>query len=685
MPAKGFHRGAQVSKVLSLACQLLREYWQGRWPHIMNKVQTMSTTRLTMAQALVKFLDNQYVEVDGVQSKFIAGVFTIFGHGNVLGLGQALEQDSGDLVVHQGRNEQGMAHAAIGFAKQHLRRKIYACSSSVGPGAANMLTAAATATANRIPLLLLPGDVYASRQPDPVLQQIEQFHDLSISTNDAFKAVSKYWDRINRPEQLMSAAIHAMRVLTDPAETGAVTLALPQDVQGEAYDYPDYFLAKRVHRIDRRPATEAMLGDALALLKGKRKPLIICGGGVKYSGANRALQAFAERFGIPFAETQAGKSAVVSEHPLNVGGIGETGCLAANLLAKDADLIIGIGTRYSDFTTSSKWLFQHPEVEFLNLNVSPCDGLKLDGVQLLADAQVGLQALSQILGRSGYRAAWDGQISAAKAQLEAEVDRVYQVQYQDDGFVPEINDHLDPAVLREFIELTGSCLTQSRVLGVLNQALPADGIIVAAAGSLPGDLQRSWRSKGVNTYHVEYGYSCMGYEVNAALGVKLAEPDREVYALVGDGSYLMLHSELATSIQERRKINVVLLDNMTFGCINNLQMGHGMDSFGTEFRYRNPQSGKLDGGFVPVDFAMSAAAYGCKTYKVSTEEQLLAALADARTQTVSTLIDIKVLPKTMIHSYLSWWRVGVAQVSTSERTDAAAKTLNERLAQARQY
>ncbi|MDP9530256.1 3D-(3,5/4)-trihydroxycyclohexane-1,2-dione acylhydrolase (decyclizing) [Pseudomonas protegens] len=645
----------------------------------------MSTTRLTMAQALVKFLDNQYVEVDGVQSKFIAGVFTIFGHGNVLGLGQALEQDSGELLVHQGRNEQGMAHAAIGFAKQHLRRKIYACSSSVGPGAANMLTAAATASANRIPLLLLPGDVYASRQPDPVLQQIEQFHDLSISTNDAFKAVSKYWDRINRPEQLMSAAIHAMRVLTDPAETGAVTLALPQDVQGEAYDYPDAFLAKRVHRIDRRPATEAMLCDALALLKGKRKPLIICGGGVKYSGANRALQAFAERFGIPFAETQAGKSAVVSEHPLNVGGIGETGCLAANLLARDADLIIGIGTRYSDFTTSSKWLFQHPEVAFLNLNVCPGDSLKMEGVQLLADARAGLQALSETLGRSGYRAAWDGQISAAKAQLEAEVDRVYQVQYQDDGFVPEINDHMDPAVLREFIELTGSCLTQSRVLGLLNQALPEDGIIVAAAGSLPGDLQRSWRSKAVNSYHVEYGYSCMGYEVNAALGVKLAEPDREVYALVGDGSYLMLHSELVTSIQERRKINVLLLDNMAFGCINNLQMGHGMDSFGTEFRYRNPQSGKLDGGLVPVDFAMSAAAYGCKTYKVSTEEQLLAALADARTQTVSTLIDIKVLPKTMIHGYLSWWRVGVAQVSTSERTDAAAKTLNQRLAQARQY
>ncbi|NNA65967.1 3D-(3,5/4)-trihydroxycyclohexane-1,2-dione acylhydrolase (decyclizing) [Pseudomonas gessardii] len=643
----------------------------------------MTTTRLTMAQALVKFLDNQYIEVDGVQSKFVAGVFTIFGHGNVLGLGQALEQDSGELVVHQGRNEQGMAHAAIGFAKQHLRRKVYACTASVGPGAANMLTAAATATANRIPLLLLPGDVYASRQPDPVLQQIEQFHDLSLSTNDAFRAVSKYWDRINRPEQLMSAAIHAMRVLTDPAETGAVTLALPQDVQAEAWDYPNDFLQKRVHRLDRRPATEAMLRDAVTLLKSKGKPLIICGGGVKYAGANAALQAFAERFQIPFAETQAGKSAIVSSHPLNVGGIGETGCLAANLLARDADLIIGIGTRYTDFTTSSKSLFQHPEVQFLNLNISPGDVLKLDGVQVLADARDGLLALADALG--DYATQWGEQPRQARAQGDAEVERVYQARYTDADFSPEINDHMDPAVLREFIELTGSCLTQSQVLGVLNQTLADDAVIVAAAGSLPGDLQRAWRSKGVNTYHVEYGYSCMGYEINAALGVKLAEPAREVYALVGDGSYMMLHSELATSIQERRKINVLLLDNMAFGCINNLQMGHGMDSFGTEFRFRNPDSGKLDGGLVPVDFAMSAAAYGCKTYKVTTVEQLHAALADARTQSVSTLIDIKVLPKTMIHGYLSWWRVGVAQVSTSARTNACARQLNERLAKARQY
>jgi len=646
---------------------------------------TTTTTRLTMAQALVKFLDNQYVEVDGVQSKFVAGVFTIFGHGNVLGLGQALEQDSGGLIVHQGRNEQGMCHAAIGFAKQHLRRKVYACTSSVGPGAANMITAAATATANRIPLLLLPGDVYASRQPDPVLQQIEQFHDLSVSTNDAFKAVSKYWDRINRPEQLMSAALNAMRVLTDPADTGAVTLALPQDVQAEAYDYPDSFLQKRVHRIDRRPPSQAMLDDALTLLKGKRKPLLICGGGVRYSGANAAFQAFAERFDIPFAETQAGKSAIVSAHPLNMGGIGETGSLAANTLATEADLIIGVGTRYSDFTTASKWLFQNPDVQFLNLNVGAFDVQKMDGVQLLADARVALERLSDALDKHDYRAAWGDQPKYAKTALEAEVDRIYSIQYETQDFTPEINDHMDPAVLREFIELTGSCLTQSRVLGVLNQRLPKDAVIVAAAGSLPGDLQRAWRSTGVDTYHVEYAYSCMGYEVNAALGVKLAAPEREVYALVGDGSYMMLHSELATSIQERRKINIVLLDNMTFGCINNLQMGNGMDSFGTEFRFRNPETGQLDGGFVPVDFAMSAAAYGCKTYKVSNEDQLHAALIDAQKQTVSTLIDIKVLPKTMIHGYLSWWRVGVAEVSTKGTTAQVYEKSQVELAKARKY
>jgi 3D-(3,5/4)-trihydroxycyclohexane-1,2-dione acylhydrolase (decyclizing) len=646
----------------------------------------MGTIRLTTAQALVKFLDNQFINVDGVESKFVHGIFAIFGHGNVLGLGQALEQDRGELMVYQGRNEQGMAHAAIGFAKQKLRRQIIACSSSIGPGAANMITAAATATANRIPLLLLPGDVFATRQPDPVLQQIEQSHDLSISTNDAFRAVSKYWDRVSRPEQLMTACINAMRVLTDPAETGAVTLSLPQDVQGEAWDYPDYFFQKRVHRLDRRLPVEAQLQDALALLATKRKPLIICGGGVKYSGAGDALRAFAERHQIPFAETQAGKGTLISDHPLNVGGVGETGCLAANLLAKEADLVIGVGTRYTDFTTASKWIFQHPDVSFLNINVSNFDSYKLDGVQLLADAREGLSALDARLAAQGFNSGWGAQIEQAQSKLLKETQRVYAAVYSGEGFVPEIDDHLDrEAVWAEFNRLTNSFLTQSSVLGTLNEQLPKDAVIVAAAGSLPGDLQRMWRTQDYNGYHVEYGYSCMGYEVNASLGVKLAEPQREVFTLVGDGSFMMLHSELVTSIQERAKINVVLFDNMTNGCINNLQMEHGMDSFTTEFRFRDSETQALNGGFVPVDFAAIAAGYGCKTYRVSTLAQLQQALEDAQKQTVSTLIDVKVLPKTMIHKYFSWWNVGGARVSQSERVDAVATMLDEHIAQARKY
>ena len=644
----------------------------------------MKTQRLTVAQALIKFLDNQYVEVDGKVTKFVKGIFGIFGHGNVLGLGQALEQDSGELIVHQGRNEQGMAHIATGFAKQKLRKQIYACTSSVGPGAANMITAAATATANRIPLLLLPGDVFATRQPDPVLQQIEQSYDLSISTNDAFRAVSKYWDRVTRPEQLMSACINAMRVLTDPAETGAVTIALPQDVQAEAYDYPEYFFTKRIHRIERTPATTAMLLQAVELIKGKKKPLIICGGGVRYSEAGQELKAFAETYNIPFAETQAGKSAVVANHPLNVGGVGETGCLAANLLAKEADLVIGIGTRYTDFTTSSKWIFQNEEVQFLNINIARFDAYKLDGVQVTADAKATLQQLYPLL--AGYKAQWNDQITIAKQQMTAELDRVTHVTYSE-NFVPEVNDALPnrDKIFAEFIQLTGSCLTQSRVLGILNQQLTENDIIVAAAGSLPGDLQRIWQAKGENTYHLEYGYSCMGYEVAASLGAKLAEPNKEVYTLLGDGSYLMLHTELVTAVQEHKKINVVLFDNMTNGCINNLQVGHGMDSFCTEFRFRNPNTNKLDAGFIPINFAMNAASYGCKTYTVRNEEELLAALSDARKQTVPTLIDVKVLPKTMVHGYGSWWHVGVAEISTKESIRQAYTNSQLRINEARRY
>lgn len=646
----------------------------------------MGKLRLTMAQALVKFLDNQYLEVDGVEHKFVKGIFAIFGHGNVLGLGQALEQDSGEMRVFQGRNEQGMAHAATGFARQSLRRQIIACTASVGPGAANMLTAAATATANRIPLLLLPGDVFATRQPDPVLQQVEQSYDLSISTNDAFRAVSKYWDRITRPEQLMSASINAMRVLTDPAETGAVTLCLPQDVQGEAWDYPDTFFARRVHRLDRRPVSAAHLADAIAAIKASRKPLIICGGGVKYAGAGEALSRFAEHYQIPFAETQAGKGTVVSSHPLNVGGVGETGCLAANLLAKEADLVIGIGTRFSDFTTSSKWLFQHPGVRYLNVNVSNFDAWKLDGIPLLADAREALTALDDALADAGWQAGWGAQIASVQSSQLKETQRVYQAQWQESGFVPEVDDRLDrDAVYREFRQITDSTLTQSSVLGVLNETLPAEAVIVAAAGSLPGDLQRVWRNRATNTYHVEYGYSCMGYEVNAALGVKLAQPQTEVYSLVGDGSFMMLHSELVTSLQEGAKINVVLLDNMANGCINNLQIGHGMGSFGTEFRYRSAQTGQLQGGLIPIDFATIAAGYGCKTWRVTTLDELRHALDAARRETVSTLIDIKVLPKTMVHSYGSWWNVGIAQTALSERIRKVAEIINEKRAQARDY
>ncbi|EPY14763.1 3D-(3,5/4)-trihydroxycyclohexane-1,2-dione hydrolase [Paenibacillus sp. cl6col] len=646
----------------------------------------METIRLTMAQALVKFLDQQYVEFDGVEQRFIKGVFTIFGHGNVLGLGQALEENCGGLEVYQGRNEQGMAQAAVAFAKQMRRKQICACTSSVGPGAANMITAAATATANQIPVLLLPGDTFASRQPDPVLQQIEQPHDLTISTNDAFRPVSKYWDRIVRPEQLMTALIQAMRVLTNPADTGAVTLALPQDVQGEAYDYPVSFFEKRVHRIDRRPASAAQLEDAVRLIARKRKPLLICGGGVRYSEAGDALAAFAEAFHIPLAETQAGKSAIASSHPLNLGGIGVTGNSAANAIAKDADLIIGVGTRFTDFTTGSKELFGNPDIDVVTVNVSEFQAIKLDATPIVADAKVGLEELHQRLQSLDYRSAYTGEIQEARDAWDKEWQRLAGIQYvQGAGsFTPEIEGHLDEA-LPEYAAALGSSLTQTQVVAALNQLLGDNAIVVGAAGSLPGDLQRMWRAETPHSYHMEYGYSCMGYEIAGALGVKMAEPEREVYAFTGDGSYLMLHSELLTSIQEGRKINVLLFDNNGFGCINNLQMGNGMGSFGTEFRSRNPYTGKLDGPLVGIDFALSASGYGAVTYSVRTMKELEQAVMAAKRQKESTLIDIKVLPKTMTHGYDAWWNVGVAEVSDKKAIAQAYDERRQSLSQARPY
>jgi len=645
----------------------------------------MNTFRLTTGQALVKFLNQQYVEVDGREEKFVHGVFTIFGHGNVLGLGQALEQDPGELIVHQGCNEQGMAQIAVGFAKQNKRKKIYAVSASVGPGCANMITAAATATANRIPVLLLPSDVYASRQPDPVIQQIEQFHDYSISTNDAFRPVSKYFDRVIRPEQLMVAMINAMRVLTDPADTGAVTISLPQDVQGEAYDFPEHFFQKRVHRIERRPASEAMIEDAVAAIKDKKKPLLICGGGVRYSEAHDTFKAFAEKFNIPFGETQAGKSAVPFDHELNCGGIGATGTYSANILAKEADVIIGVGTRMTDFTTASKSQYQHEDVTFVNINVASFDAYKLDGIRVVADAKSALTALSEALEKEGYCSNYTTEIENARSQWAKELVRLDNVKYENENFSSEVSGHISNTVLDEYAEVLQSTLLQTRVLGMLNSELSDDAIVVGAAGSLPADLQRVWRPKQKDTYHMEFGYSCMGYEVAAAIGAKIACPEQPVYALLGDGSYMMLHSELQTAIQEGIKINIILLDNMSFGCINNLQMDNGMGSFGTENRYRDPKTGKLTGRSVPVDFAKNAESYGCVTYTVRNEKELLFALKESEKQTVSTLIDIKVLPKSMTHGYESWWRCGIAAVADKPEIEKAANKMNTIAAGVRQY
>lgn len=617
----------------------------------------MSRIRLTMAQALLKFLDQQYISVDGVETKFVKGVMGIFGHGNVTGIGEALERSLGELQYIQGKNEQGMVHAAAAYAKQTNRKQIYACTSSIGPGALNMVTAAATATVNRIPVLLLPGDNFASRQPDPVLQQLEDSGDYTVSATDCFKPVSKYWDRIIRPEQLMSAAVQAMRVLTNPAETGAVTLALPQDVQTEAYDYPESFFSKRVHYVDRCPPAPAALLRAAKLMKGKKKPLIIAGGGVLYSEAAGELLEFAETFGIPVAETQAGKSVISWRHPLSVGGVGVTGTLAANRLAQQADLIIGVGTRYSDFTTSSKSAFENTEVQFLNINVNGLDASKLNGVSLIADAREGLNALREALSAVQYRSAYaNGDIMALKEEWDAEVDRLYAME-NDQG------------------------LTQTRALGVINRTIGSSAVIVCAAGSLPGDLHRVWRCEEPKTYHMEYGFSCMGYEVSGAFGAALAEPNREVYALVGDGSYLMLHSEIVTSLQEGTKFTVLLFDNHGYQCIHNLQRGHGSDGFGNEFRYRDEETGRLTGSYMPIDFAAHARSMGVKTYKAGTAEQLEEALRQAKEETVTTLIEIPVLPGTNTGGYESWWNVGVPEVSASGKVVSAHKEMKNRIEQ----
>lgn len=609
------------------------------------------TVRLTTAQALLKFLDAQYVEFDGIEHKFVKGVYGIFGHGNLLGIGEALENMKDlSLKFIQGHNEQGIVHAATAYAKQKDRLEIFACTSSIGPGALNMVVGAATASVNRIPVLLLPGDVFADRQPDPVLQQVEMPYNYTITSNDAFRAVSKYWDRIERPEQLISAALNAMRVLTDPVETGAVTLSLPQDVQGEAYDFPVSFFNKRVYHVDRRSPSESSLQRAIELIVNKKKPLIIAGGGVRYSKAAEELKEFSEKFNIPVSVTQAGKSILTWEYPLNMGGIGTTGTLAANLLAKDSDLIIAVGTRLMDFPTASKTAFQNPEVQILNINVSAFDGLKMNSVFLQSDAKLALKELSNALGKKNYKTSYSTDyLSELKHRWNEEVNKLYSLNSQDG-------------------------IMQTTALGVVNEFMTENDILVAAAGSLPGDLHRLWRCKGTKTYHMEYGFSCMGYEIAGAFGTKMAEPNKEVYALLSDGSFLMLHSELITSLQEGLKINVILFDNGGFQSINSLQKGHGSaKGFGNELRYRSEESGKLDGDYMKIDFAGMARSLGAKGYTVRTLNEFKRALENSRKEKISTLIDVKVKPGTQSGGYDSWWRVGVAEASENPNVIEAFK------------
>ena len=640
------------------------------------------TIRMTVAQAIVKFLDNQYVSMDGEETKFVEGFFTIFGHGIAVGLGEALDTDPGQLRVLQGRNEQGMCHVATAFAKQSNRKKIIPCASSVGPGAANMVTACATATVNNIPLLVFPADTFASRQPDPVLQQLEQSNSLATTTNDAFKPVCKYWDRITRPEMIMTALINAMRVLTDPAETGACCIALCQDVEGESYDYPEYFFQKRVHRITRPVAVEEELEDLAEIIAEAKKPLVIVGGGVRYSEAGETVEKFCEEFKIPFGESQAGKSACKSSHPYCLGGIGVTGTYASNIIAEDADVVIAIGSRMSDFTTSSKRLFKNPDVKFVTINNCRFHAYKMDAAKAVGDAKVTVEALTKKLRARGYVSAYNGEIEEAKKVWDKEMVRLAGIEYTGDDFEPIIKAR-DPRTIPEFVKMTNGKITQTAALAAIRRVIDEDATIITAGGSLPSCMQRMWTTDKRGGYHAEYGYSCMGYEVAATLGVKFAEPDNEVYCVVGDSSFQMLHSEIMTIMQERKKVNILVFDNCGFGCINNLEMNHGIGSIATEFRYTDGK--KPCGDLIPVDYAKIGEGYGLKTYTCKTIAELEAALEDAKKQEIACLFDLKVIPKTMTDGYESWLNVGIATTSSKESVRKACVGVLEGRREARDY
>jgi 3D-(3,5/4)-trihydroxycyclohexane-1,2-dione acylhydrolase (decyclizing) len=614
------------------------------------------TQRMTMAQAVIAFLKSQFSERDGIEQPFFYGCFGIFGHGNVAGIGQALQQNP-DFRYYQARNEQAMVHAASGYAKIKNRLQTMVCTSSIGPGATNMITGAALATINRLPVLLLPGDIFARRNVAPVLQQLESPYSQDISVNDCFKPVSKYWDRINRPEQIMTSLPEAMRVLTSPAQTGAVTLALPQDVQTEAWDYPVDFFRKRVWRVQRVRADRDILVKAAEMIRASKKPMIVAGGGTIYADACEQLKEFVDKTGIPVSETMAGKGSLRYDHPLMMGGVGATGTLAANRIARDADLVIGIGTRYSDFTTASKTAFQNPEVRFININVAEFDAFKHYALPVVADAKEALPELSALL--EGYQVsdAYRADAVALHDQWEAEVDRIYAIRHQP---LP----------------------SQGELVGLLNELSGPEAIMVNAAGSMPGDLHKLWRARHPKNYHMEYGYSCMGYEIAGGLGVKMAAPERDVFVIVGDGSYLMLSSDIATSVQEGCKLIIIIWDNGGFKSIGSLSRSLGQDGFGTRFVF--PEENQLpsdadqgDVRMLPIDFAANARSLGADVIECKTSQDYANAIAAAKKAERTTVIYIQNDRYESVPGYESWWDVPVSEVSEMPSVREAHKKWRE--------
>ena len=628
----------------------------------------MSTIRLTVAQALVRFLAQQYSERDGVRERLIPGCFGIFGHGNVAGVGQALleEQRRGHpgrpdyLPYYLARNEQAMVHAAVGYARMRNRRQALACTASIGPGSTNMLTGAALATVNRMPVLLLPSDIFATRVASPVLQELEDPRSYDVSVNDAFRPLSRFFDRIWRPEQLPSALLAAMRVLTDPAETGAVTLALPQDVQAQAFDWPEDLFRTRVWHLARPVPEPEAVSRALDVIRGARRPLIIAGGGVLYSQAQDALRRLAEQTAIPVADTQAGKGALPWDHPQAVGGVGSTGSALANALAAGADVVLGAGTRYSDFTTASRTAFGNPAVRFVNLNVTAFDAAKQAATSVVADARRGLEALAA--GLDDYR-------------VEADYTAHYQRLAADWATVTDRAYHLGHQPLP----------AQTEVIGAVNEIAGPRDVVVQAAGSLPGDLQMLFRSRDPKQYHVEYGYSCMGYEIAASVGIKMAAPDREVFTMVGDGSYLMMAQEIVTAVSEGLKLVIVLIDNRGFSSIGSLSESVGSQRFGTQYRYRDPASGALDGGYLPVDLAANAESLGADVLRTRTIEEFRVALGKAREASRTTVVYIETDPLAPVPSSESWWDVPVAETSALDSTRRAREAYEQAKARQRSY